>query len=119
MNRHEDQSLAWAIERHRRQGTRQNRVVRYFHVTPWRNIQSILDQGLLTRYSQGRIPVIWLCAAAVVPWALRHVRRRHETDHVAVLTVQALRTDLLRYGYGRWFSRDDLPPASIVSWREE
>ena len=47
----------------------------YFHVTPRRNVPSILDRGIRLEFVRGRINGIWMCDAARLPWAVQHISR--------------------------------------------
>jgi len=44
-----------------------------FHVTPKKNLNSILDSGILPSMSQGKREVSWFATAPTLNWALAHI----------------------------------------------
>ena len=47
------------------------------HATLARNVNSILQRGLLCRKSKGRLKVVWLHSRSRSHWALSHTVGRH------------------------------------------
>jgi hypothetical protein len=62
--------------------------VRLFHTTPRVNQWSIQQHGLLTRYSQGKRPLVWLHTAERTAWAFLHCVRRHGCRVEDVITFE-------------------------------
>jgi hypothetical protein len=83
---------------------------------PSRNLSSILQRGLLTRKSKGRLPVVWLHAPGKTSWALLHTVRRHggRVEDVIVFEVN-VPARWLRHSprRGLWYVRRDVPPARL------
>jgi hypothetical protein len=90
----------------------------FYHVTPQRNLASIMAEGLLLRYAQGMVPAIWLCTSSLTAWAIRHVQRRHGVKDVALLQVRVSRRLIAHFGYGRWFCQVDIPAEQVQVWTE-
>jgi hypothetical protein len=84
------------------------------HATPTRNLASIRKRGLLTRKSQGKLPVVWLHAANRSPWAVLHTMRRHGCNDVTVIEVSVPRSWLTRSKAGLWYVSRDVPPGRIM-----
>ena len=82
------------------------------HATPARNLNSLLNNGLLCSYSQGKLPVVWACSAARSSWACLHVIRRHggRVESTVVLEVDVPRSWLRRSRKGLWYCPRDVPP---------
>jgi hypothetical protein len=85
------------------------------HATPARNLASILRSGLLTRYSRGKMPAVWLCRPGKSSWAVLHVVKRHggRAESTVVLEVNVPRTWLRRSRKGLWYSTRDIPAERI------
>lgn len=58
-----------------------------YHTTPKYNLPSILSLGICTRYSQGKLPAVWLHTEAKIGWAWLHCVRRHGGDVRDLVTV--------------------------------
>src|SRR5713101_8759597 len=88
-----------------------------YHTTTARVLPSILVGGLLTRYSTGAQPVVWLHGAARTDWAMHHVYRRHggRMQQIVRLTVDVPRSWLKRSGDGLWHCPRDIPADRILS----
>jgi hypothetical protein len=84
------------------------------HATPSHNLPSIRKRGLLTRKSQGRLPVVWLHAASRSPWATLHTMRRHGCKDVTIFECSVPRSWLTRSKSGLWYCDRDVPPARIL-----
>ena len=87
-----------------------------YHVSPAANRDSIAASGVLTEYSQGKLPLVWLVSESRVEWAIRHTRRRHlmGEGQVDVWRVKIGRAKLRRTGRrGRWATASDCPPVCI------
>lgn len=91
--------------------------MRMRHVTPARNLPSILRRGLLAAKSRGALRTCWLCSPSLVPWAILHTARRHgiSVDAVAVVEVDVPAGWLTRTGHrGRCHTTGrDIEPARI------
>jgi hypothetical protein len=70
------------------------------HVTPARNVASILRGGLLGTKSQGARQIVWLCDSKRLAWCLPHIAKHHGVKLIdlAVLTVQLPRGCWTRTG---------------------
>src|SRR5207237_4914076 len=68
------------------------------HATPARNLNSILRAGLLCAKSQGKLPVVWLCAPCKSSWVLLHTIKRHggRAESTVLLEVSVSRRWLRR-----------------------
>ena len=86
------------------------------HATPSRNLSSILQRGLLTRKSKGRMPVVWLHAPGKTSWALLHTVKRHggRVEDVIVFEFN-VPARWLRHSprRGLWYVRRDVPPGRL------
>ena len=86
------------------------------HATPARNLPSILQRGLLTRKSQGRLPAVWLHAPGKTSWALLHTVKRHggRVEDMIVFEVHVPKR-WLRHSprRGLWYVRQDIPPERL------
>jgi hypothetical protein len=58
-----------------------------FHITPTRNIASIIRSGLLPRRSKGADLRVWLCSEWRIPWAFTHLAAHHNCDKLTCLAV--------------------------------
>jgi RNA:NAD 2'-phosphotransferase (TPT1/KptA family) len=88
-----------------------------YHVTPKKNLPSILAQGLLPNRPAGLVHcAVWLVAAALLPWAVGHTQARHGValDEVVILEVNAPRGWLTRHQRGFWRTSNTIPAARIV-----
>jgi hypothetical protein len=86
------------------------------HATPARNLTSILRSGLLTSYTQGKLPAVWLTAPSRTSWAVLHTIRRHggRVETTVVLEVDVPRSWLKRSARKRvWYTLRDIPPERI------
>jgi hypothetical protein len=86
------------------------------HATPARNLNSILQAGLLCSKSQGKLPVVWLCSPCKSSWALLHAIRRHggRAESTVILEVSVPRRWLRRSARKRlWCCPRDLRPERI------
>jgi hypothetical protein len=90
-------------------------TVKIRHATPVRNINSILNRGLLCAKSKGRLKAVWLHAPLKTYWAVVHVAERHHArvEQVAVLELQVPRRWLRRSRRGLWYCPVDVPPSHI------
>jgi len=86
--------------------------MRLRHATILRHLPGIQRHGLLCSKSQGRLPVVWLHAAAASSWAVLHTIRRHggRVEGVVILDLDVPRPWLRRSRRGLWYSRRDIPP---------
>lgn len=88
----------------------------YYHLTPYRNIRSILERGLLCKKSRSPIRRIWLCTSKRIGWALKHIAIHHGVDQSELVLCQvvAYRKNLIRVRHGIYASYEDL---KVESWR--
>jgi hypothetical protein len=70
------------------------------HVTPARNVPSILRLGILGSRSKGARKVAWLCDGKRLAWCLPHIAKHHGVKllDLAVLTVKLPRGHWTRTG---------------------
>ena len=85
------------------------------HATPARNLSAIQRTGLLTRKSQGKLPVIWLHSEAASGWAVLHTAFRHHVpaQAVVILEVSVPRRWLRRSRRRLWYCTRSIPPERI------
>src|SRR5262245_17461407 len=86
------------------------------HATLSKNLPGIIRRGLLTKKSRGARPVVWLCSAARVFWAVLHTIRRHggRAEAVVVLEVNVPRARLRRsHRRGLYYCPSDVPADAI------
>jgi hypothetical protein len=85
------------------------------HATLARNLPGIIQAGLLTSKSQGKLPVVWVSCRAKTAWAARHTVRRHggRVEGVVILEIDVPRHWLRRSKRGLWYCPRDLPPERI------
>lgn len=88
--------------------------MRVFHVTPRRNLPSIREHGLLTRFSLTGQPRICLVHRGDVKWAIEHIKQRHECADVAVLYVDLGRKPYKREGFHWLYVERDIDPEKIL-----
>jgi len=62
--------------------------MRLYHTTPRINQWSIQENGICTRYSQGKRPLVWLHSADRIAWAFLHCVRRHGCRVEDVITFE-------------------------------
>jgi hypothetical protein len=86
------------------------------HATPARNLTSILRSGLLTSYSKGKLPVVWLHAPSKTTWAMLHTVKRHggRVEDVVVIELDVPRRWLRRSRKRLWNTPRDVPPARFL-----
>ena len=90
--------------------------MRLLHATPARNLTSILRSGLLTNYTRGKLPAVWLVAPSRSSWAVLHAIKRHggRVETTVVIEVDVPRSWLRRSSRKRvWNTPRDIPPARI------
>jgi hypothetical protein len=85
------------------------------HATLARNLPGIIQAGLLTSKSQGKLPAVWFCNAAKTLWAAVHVVKRHggRIESVVVLESDVPRSWLRRSKKGLWYCPRDIPSERI------
>ena len=68
------------------------------HATFASNLPSIGKLGLLTSFSKGKLPVVWLHCPTKSAWAACHVVKRHggRVEDVIVLEIEVPRSWLRR-----------------------
>ena len=72
-----------------------------YHCSPFR----IRGRYVRTEYALTRLPVVWACLKAFVPWACEHVLLRHsdtpqKNRSVYIYTVEAPRSAVIRFRGG-------------------
>jgi hypothetical protein len=71
--------------------------VTYYHVTPGRNLQSILTRGLMARGLPGQPKTIWLCSLAQSIALRDHLARHHRCGVSDLVCIAAqVRPEYLR-----------------------
>jgi hypothetical protein len=85
------------------------------HATLTRNLPSIIQGGLLTSKSQGKLPVVWVCSRAKTAWAALHTIKRHggRAENVVILELGVPRHWLRRSKRGLYYCPRDIPPERI------
>ena len=87
------------------------------HVTPSRNLTSILKEGLDPVYAvtPSDKKYVWLHTPRQTPWAVRHTSRRKQVseNEVVILAVTVPRTWLSRAWPGVWRCPRGIPPERL------
>ena len=87
------------------------------HVTPSRNLTSILREGLDPVYAvtESDRQYVWLHTPQKTPWAVRHTSRRKVVSEpeVVILEVTVPRTWLSRAWPGVWRCPKVIPPERL------
>lgn len=85
-----------------------------YHITPRKNLLSILAAGLTPKAAKGRRKVVWFCSASKVVWALHHLAIHHDLDisELAVLCVEVFPGEVSRQRKGIYCSTVHIP-----AWR--
>jgi hypothetical protein len=85
-----------------------------YHITPRKNLLSILQSGLTPKASKGRRKVVWLCSGALIPWALDHLADYHglHVSELAILKVEVHPGEVSRQRRGIYCST-----VHIGAWR--
>jgi hypothetical protein len=79
----------------------------YYHVTPQDNDASIEARGILPEKSRGKRKRSWFVCAERLPWAIKHVARRHgvaEDEIVVYLIPLTSARGLKRHGRLLYYS---------------
>lgn len=86
--------------------------MKLYHVTPTRNINSILARGLLVKKSKTANKCIWLVMRSRLDWAIEHVAARHNvpTSEVTCILLEWPQVDCLRHGRSVFWSKKNIPP---------
>jgi hypothetical protein len=87
-----------------------------YHLSPRRNLVSILEHGLRLSCAQSRQRVIWLCEGHRVAWGVRHIEKRHvcPVDYLSIFQVNVPVMDCKKFRDGIWLYGKDVPPASVL-----
>lgn len=81
-----------------------------YHVSPGRNVESILTYGLEVARSI-RFPLsVWLVSESRINWAVNHTFNRHDCTKVDIYRVRVQRRRLIRFRRGVWRCVIDVPP---------
>jgi hypothetical protein len=85
-----------------------------YHITPRKNLESILAAGLVPSAAKGRRKVVWFCSPSKLAWALHHLAIHHDLElcELAVLCVELLPGEVSRQRAGIYCSTVHIP-----SWR--
>jgi len=88
-----------------------------YHVTPGRNLPSILRSGLEVAGSHKGRPVVWLCNQRHLLWTLGHVARWKERDPASmrILSVECEPGAFTGVRPGTYLSWTSIPAARIVA----
>lgn len=88
----------------------------YYHLTPTRNVQSILRTGLDPRAARGQRVAVWLCVYGQLYLLIGHLARRHRVRwwgmSLCVVRVDARYLRGTRFR-GRYVYLRPIPPADI------
>jgi hypothetical protein len=82
-----------------------------YHATHRRNLDSILDKGLCTRYACTPGMRVWACCKRRIPWAILHAVRRHggKVEDIVVIRLKPRRKQFQRSSHpGLWNSKTDV-----------
>ena len=90
--------------------------MRLYHTTYRANCPSITTSGLLTSYSRGALPVVYLHTCQRIRWADYHVQWRHDLPPVEIVcyAVDVPRSWLSRRLRGLWACWRDIPVERIT-----
>ena len=88
---------------------------RLFHVTPRRNVASILAVGLRLECCRGRMRGVWVCDAHRLPWAVAHVANHQGTrpEDMSILSIDAEGMPLRFVRPGVWVVSGDIATIHI------
>jgi len=93
-----------------------NRTMYLYHVAHKNLWFSFASQGVLTMYSEGALPAVWLVSRHRIGWAIQHVSRRHNLcpSELCVVRVR-VRRDWVRKSRvsGTWLCMFDIQPVRI------
>lgn len=75
-----------------------------YHVTPRRNVASILSIGLHLDFARGRVRGVWVCDAKRLPWAVAHVANHQgvRPEDMSIIAVDMTKCTLRRVREGVW-----------------
>lgn len=97
----------------------------YYHVTPYHNVASIVQNGVLVRFGRGKRPVTYWCDETGLLWALAHISARYATP-VSSLAICKSKIDTALMVRTKWKGiytlARDCEVDSVVSaknWLEE
>lgn len=94
--------------------------MRMFHCTIRLHKHSIEEHGVCTRYSQGKMPVVWVCTEQRLEWAFLHTVRRHggKIEDVIAFEVEVDEFALKRSAAdGLYYLPEDIRPEYIRGYR--
>lgn len=87
------------------------------HTTNKANLRSILRRGILTLYSEGKMPAVWLHTADKTSWAFLHCVKRHagRIEDIVCITVN-IPDELVKRSSadGLFYTLSDCPPEWLV-----
>ena len=80
------------------------KLMKLYHATPNRNLDSIHQSGLDPNHSTGKETVVWLHTRSRRDWAILHTATKHkcEISEVAIIEVSIPRSKLRRRWRGLW-----------------
>jgi hypothetical protein len=87
----------------------------YYHVTPRRNVASILGYGVLVGCHTGKTVGVWVCDTLRLPWAVAHVSKHQGVapQDVSILCIDNLSGAKRRIREGVWVTSEDVPAKNI------
>lgn len=74
---------------------------RYYHVTLYSNVASIIENGLDPERARGAIKAVWLCDSKRLSWACAHVSLKQEV-WIGTLWVCLVHVDPRELQSWRW-----------------
>lgn len=89
--------------------------MKMYHITHKDNLLSILNEGLIPSYSQGKHKVIWLCTSRQVPYMVGYISRwkRCESYELITLKVFIQRIYMQRQRDGTWYTAHKIDSSNI------
>lgn len=87
-----------------------------YHVTPVKNIPSILKGGIDPTFSEGRMKVSWFAESEALLWALAHVAQRRKTtmQELCIFECHIERADLTRTRWRFVYNNANLTPVEAL-----
>jgi hypothetical protein len=90
-----------------------------YHITPRRNLKSILRHGILAGKALGRRKAVWAVVKSMIPWALIHVtfRQACSLNSLMILKIRVPADRVKRHRGELRYIPADVPPGDIVEVR--
>ena len=94
--------------------------MRLIHFSPHDTWISIRRQGLLLKYSQGKIPGTWAVTKSRWAYGFNHARHRHPVPSglYDAYVIDVPRSWCRRFSKGVWIVKRDIPPSRILAYHE-